>query len=1345
MVAIVYPGFTADEPTVAGRALVTAGDAMAQRSLLGLGFTVADDATVVHRSGDEMTGTLYLPRLQASGGAPLDVTRNGVHAISLSAAGFVSWNGYGLGLTRGDATVDAYLYPVNVGAVGIYQTDGTTLGEMVANDVSTTNLRLADTTGFLHFRGKLTPGAWTMGRVGGSVEFSIAGGSVRVRNPYTPASFVDIYDSAVGFRNDTWLSRYATGPAMQVQAVGGLRVRNAADTADAPITAGTAIFSSDITSGTALYTNTAQVRVGIGVPPSSALSIAGDQLILFQSAGLIQNLSSIQSSAAGAAAFTLLSANVRLGGDVTGGRLQVVGTPDSLVPFAIQQGAGGASKLVTIRDSAAAEVFSLMSTGSAAFSGAVQATGFNLDSGSTQTNLTKDGRAAWLAASNGLGLYVDGWGQYARFELWNGPLDIHATNGLNVKGSYGSGWGPITAGAATFTTNAGYPNLTLVSSGEAALRFDSALAGAHVWGISHSAGSLYFQHATTRPFGGTIISPLIIGPTGDATFSGQIGLNGYAKLGGISAGVAGLYANDGTTLGTMRVNRLDFESGCIRWNGGYPELYSGASGLTLVTNHQSMVMGQSYWTFNSGGRAVIDLRNDYATAAVTIKGGVGQTYHTQFTNNSDAVIASISPTGAATFGGDVILTGAATGFRLNPSGVSQGLIYWDSSENRLYSTNAHPWVVMSDAGFKVRNQANTADAPLIAGAATFSGPINGASFGSTTIGGTYGSILLKGGVSVHNNVGGMSATWFNYNETGQNYIRGSSNAIEGPTTFSNTATFNSAVTGKTATFTCDDYNANTFLKIKTLTNNPSTTVGAGIEFGSLYGTVASIGFNNSGLFDIYAPLSRLYLYYDVTVVGYPGYGLLVYGDTGVKVRNRDNTANGPIMAGAATFNSVQVGVGGLGVPFDIQGGSSSTYSAVGLGLNDSTGVIYNLNSTAGTYSQLVLVNRGSAAGYVRLAAVSNGISSSELVVSGSANVELLRIANSGAATFSGTISSPTGGTLTGERFGAGSVSSDYGIALGQSATGAAASVACGYATNTIYESVAVGSSAYGGWRGVAIGRNASTSNHWSYGSVAIGYGATTTHDAVVALGSNVISTMANQFVTGAASSPITNFRIHGNAATITFERDGGSVMSWDASLNTTFSGAAKVNKTSFVANSAYVSCQQAGVEEAALQTGIIAGYGGTLKLSAGGTDYILLRANAGYPRLDINGTFGIYASSCSMVLGGTYLSWTHTSNEWLRHDGQLRLRGDLTQSYDALVTNASARLRMLATGQRASEVGDGAGAWQTGYREEYNASGIRCGFYNATPIARQEIDSGSATLAADLLAALTNLGLVQTL
>lgn len=91
-------------------------------------------------------------------------------------------------------------------------------------------------------------------------------------------------------------------------------------------------------------------------------------------------------------------------------------------------------------------------------------------------------------------------------------------------------------------------------------------------------------------------------------------------------------------------------------------------------------------------------------------------------------------------------------------------------------------------------------------------------------------------------------------------------------------------------------------------------------------------------------------------------------------------------------------------------------------------------------------------------------------------------------------------------------------------------------------------------------------------------------------------------------------------------------------------------------------------------------------------------------------------------------------------DGAVRVEANGT-----LHQLTSARWIMTGVGERKSQVGNGAGAWQAGYVEQYNAAGVRCGFYDAPPVPRQQLDSTSTTLAADLLAALTNLGLVETL
>jgi hypothetical protein len=106
--------------------------------------------------------------------------------------------------------------------------------------------------------------------------------------------------------------------------------------------------------------------------------------------------------------------------------------------------------------------------------------------------------------------------------------------------------------------------------------------------------------------------------------------------------------------------------------------------------------------------------------------GTGASGNTLELQTGGTTRLTIGSTGAATFSGnlsaagDIILSSAATGLRINPNGVSEGLIYYGSAEMRLYSLT-RPWVVESDAGFKVRNSANNADANITAAALTLSG------------------------------------------------------------------------------------------------------------------------------------------------------------------------------------------------------------------------------------------------------------------------------------------------------------------------------------------------------------------------------------------------------------------------------------------------------------------------------------------------------------------------------------------------------------------------------------------------------------------------------------------------
>lgn len=118
------------------------------------------------------------------------------------------------------------------------------------------------------------------------------------------------------------------------------------------------------TSGAAFSVNTTGTRVGIGVAsPGGALDVGGDRIIAFVGgSGNINNVSTL-SNGTGTMIFT--TNNGRFGGDVAGGRLNVLGQANSaLIPFAVQQGSGTATtKLASFRDQSGTETLGITAAG----------------------------------------------------------------------------------------------------------------------------------------------------------------------------------------------------------------------------------------------------------------------------------------------------------------------------------------------------------------------------------------------------------------------------------------------------------------------------------------------------------------------------------------------------------------------------------------------------------------------------------------------------------------------------------------------------------------------------------------------------------------------------------------------------------------------------------------------------------------------------------------------------------------------------------------------------------------------------------------------------------------------
>jgi hypothetical protein len=79
-------------------------------------------------------------------------------------------------------------------------------------------------------------------------------------------------------------------------------------------------------------------------------------------------------------------------------------------------------------------------------------------------------------------------------------------------------------------------------------------------------------------------------PLAGGTMTGQLGLNGHAKLGGVSAGVAAIYANDGVTLGTLQASTLSNPNGNLDFNCNSSDyrFYNGSNWIVIDPGNGSI-------------------------------------------------------------------------------------------------------------------------------------------------------------------------------------------------------------------------------------------------------------------------------------------------------------------------------------------------------------------------------------------------------------------------------------------------------------------------------------------------------------------------------------------------------------------------------------------------------------------------------------------------------------------------------------------------------------------------------------------------------------------------------------
>lgn len=185
-----------------------------------------------------------------------------------------------------------------------------------------------------------------------------------------------------------------------------------------------------------------------------------------------------------------------------------------------------------------------------------------------------------------------------------------------------------------------------------------------------------------------------------------------------------------------------------------------------------------------------------------------------------------------------------------------------------------------------------------------------------------------------------------------------------------------------------------------------------------------------------------------------------------------------------------------------------------------------------------------------------------------------------------------------------------------------------------------------------------------------------------------------------------------------------------------------------------------------LKSAAYIGWSSTDAGNTGGIDTKLVRNSAG--QLDVrgdnglrvrNGVNGNWANiqSGSITVNGnidSYGNINHNGNFYFGSDNAFNIglaynfrpaniyvAGTIAQGSN------DARWTVTATGKRDSQVGNGSGTWQTGYREAYNVAGVQCGFFGATPVSQPSIavaatDAASTqTLANSLRTAFLALGL----
>lgn len=1170
-----------------------------------------------------------------------------------------------------------------------------------------------------------------------------------------------------GIGDDVKIYRYATGPALNVQAAGGLRVLNLAGSADAALTCG-AITASGTVSVTA---------TGTTFPNSygdSLLVKAADYPAVYLKATTPDN-GWLLGVSGGVLYFTSVSAGGGTQrGNFTGNNFTVNGvvgagdymkTPNGYygeVSGANQLGYNfntvGATKIHLLTALAGAgspflawggitSAFPAIKRSSAAI--ALRLADDSADAALTCGAITASGTATFNGTTTSPD-HVDGqrFGPGSRANQYSTSFGVNAGDsnnavstsfgyyadanyqGVGVGYSASGGWRGVAIGANSSTgvlfdngsIAIGYTATSSFSHG-IAIGSNSATTAANQFAIGAASAPITAVRVHTNGgslgFANETGTWLTVSNAGAITASGTVATGNVLKVGGV-ARFSNIIGTDGCLVFSAE------SSGSATLKFGFRDATSTGS-LMKFTN------GSSTFAFRNG--------DDSADAALTC--------------------GAITASGTATFSGSAVITALRTNI-WNSNDNNYSIMLWDNAtQNATFSvgttaplfrlagtTSSFPAIKRSSAAIALRLADDSADAALTCGAITASGTLACTTINSTgnvNLSGTYpyysiipsgwagGSFYFQSGVNVSGTGTGDYTAFVNPLSKGFAFLKGNPNTTGRYDLVLDTSGNVGIGTGSPAA-SVDVYKASTaanqvFLRAS-LGANPLVTIQEGIatNYG---GTVAC--------WDGAGGSSYIRMRYNS---GYPQVDtsstVLTLAGSGFQQRF-SNAYTDITIGGVAGFyldpSTMGVFTGAPAARFHVTVASASMIGSIFQGAASQTANLTEWRNSAGTVSARV----NAAGGFSN----TGGQTQSEIFGAGATvtGIEALAVGYNAASIGNysialGASSSSTSGiaigrgaTVTsGVAIGFGSVGGSNGVSIGGSASGSSSdTVIGGSASGILGNNVVVGQGAYARRSSVVIGLGATTTASYTDGIVALGRDATAISANMFVAGSDGYPCSDVYFGKGGLSATPTAYTINGTGGSGTDIAGGalkiaggkgtGNAVGGAIEFQTSDVGASGTTLQSLttkltIAASGAVTCGN-------ITSSITGSMSNNLTIgTSGGTGYeagiILKNVTNKWQLYDSSGLLRIYNYGTSTEVMSISAATTAVT-----FAGAITTNGSLTLSDTNLIVGTT-------TG---TKIG--------------TATGQKLGFWNATPVVQQILATGVGATVDQVIALLQTLGLCK--